>query len=148
MIFVHRENHHHKSNAFFFQKQIKTFAIDNYLLIAKFTVAIKPFRCYIGSIRPKNGLIKPNCLNFATSFRGWKTGASNNGDISTFFTVPSLNVHFSIYSPLYSTSFTWIYIFSSSFVFCKFKHKSFIMQLSQYYHFSNTIFLYFLENAN
>ena len=68
MIFVRCENHHHKSNAFFFQKQIKTFAIDNYLLIAKFTVAIKPFRCYIGSFRPKNGLIKPKLFEFSDIF--------------------------------------------------------------------------------
>ena len=68
MIFVRCENHHHKSNAFFFQKQIKTFAIDYYLLIAKFTVAIKPFRCYIGSIRPKNGLIKPKLFEFSDIF--------------------------------------------------------------------------------
>ena len=45
MIFVHRENHHHKSNAFFFQKQKNFIAILYYLFFAIFTVAIMPFMC-------------------------------------------------------------------------------------------------------
>lgn len=68
MIFVHRENHHHKSNAFFFQKQKNFIAILYYLFFAIFSVAIKPFRCYIGSIRPKNGLIKPKLFEFCDIF--------------------------------------------------------------------------------
>lgn len=45
MIFVHRENHHHKSNAFFFQKQKNFIAILYYLFFTIFSVAIKPFMC-------------------------------------------------------------------------------------------------------
>ena len=45
MIFVRCENHHHKSNAFFFQKQKNFIAILYYLFFAIFSVAIMPFMC-------------------------------------------------------------------------------------------------------